>query len=150
MWYLIRRNFYYQSLRRLATQTVTMCRITDLLRRYWQLRTVALCLSLRRLTGESNEPTSRSVLTCHVVIHVEDGSEAWNRVGCHQPPSARTGDVPCGVTANWEMARTSDPDLSFRKVGSTLQSCGHPATSMRIDSRAQIIQEIEILALLGR
>ena len=103
-----------------------------------------LCLSLRRPTGESNEPTFSSVLTCHVIARVKDGNEAWDRVGCHQPPPARTGDVPCGVAVNWEMARAADSDLSFRKVGSTLHSCGQPATSMRIESRAQIIQEVEI------
>ena len=76
-------------------------------------------------------------------------TEAWDRVGCHQPPSARTGDVPCGLSVNWEITIGVDSDLSFWKVGSTLHSFGQPATSMRIDSGTQIFQEVEILALQG-
>jgi hypothetical protein len=76
-------------------------------------------------------------------------TEAWDRFGCPQPPSAQTDDVPRGVSVNWEITRVTDSELSFMRVGSTFHSCGQPATSMRIDSRAQIIQEVEIFGLLG-
>ena len=72
--------------------------------------------------------------------HLKMATEAWVRVDCHQPPSARTG-----VFVNWEMARVTESDLSFRKFGRTLNSCGQPAVSMRIDSRARTIQEFALM-----
>jgi hypothetical protein len=51
-----------------------LCRIADLNAKVLQVRTFALCISLRRPTGESNEPTSTLFLICHVITHVKDGN----------------------------------------------------------------------------
>jgi hypothetical protein len=86
-------------------------------------------------------------------------TEAWDRLGCHQRLSALPGDVPCGVSVNWEIGdsnrftskKQSSASLEWHLVelGPICDVDENRITLANTESRAQIIEEVEVFALLG-